>query len=72
MVWCWGGGINYHINLLLLGWIGGGGKYQLAHKPSMSLFLTCVFAVIDISAKVASLLIIVSWNSDHGFPHGSW
>lgn len=41
-------------------------------KPSRSLFLNCVSAVINITAKVASLMFIDNGSMDNGLLHGFW
>lgn len=56
--------------------------YGLSQKSSMSPFLNCVSAVVNITAKVAFLLFTASWSSDWVFltvskgstdhKHGPW
>lgn len=48
------------------------GKEKLSQKPSASLIFNCESAVIDATAKEASLPFIVRGSLDHRFPHCFW
>lgn len=51
----------------------GHGKGRGCHgSPSTPLSLSCESAVINITAKAASLLFPVRWSTAHGLPHGFW
>lgn len=51
----------------------GRGKGRGCHgSPSTHLSSSCESAVINITAKAASLLFTVRWSTDHGLPHGFW
>lgn len=48
------------------GWVG------IGTMLSLSLCLNCESAVIVITAKVASLMVIESGSMDNGLPYGFW